>query len=63
MKIAREKQAIHLIQAKFTTHLLQDAGLWNAKPKPTPIKTGLKIEPANVPIQIKDFRRLVSKIQ
>ena len=63
MEIAREKQAIRLTQAKFTTHLLQDAGLWDAKSKPTLMEAGLEIEPADVPIRMEDFRRLVGKIQ
>jgi Reverse transcriptase (RNA-dependent DNA polymerase) len=65
MEIKREGEKIYLCQAKYTTQLLKDTGMWDVKTKATPMESGEELQPVEIEkaVRQEDFRRLVGKIQ
>jgi Reverse transcriptase (RNA-dependent DNA polymerase) len=62
MEVQQNSDGIRLTQSKFITQLLLDTDMWDAKPKATPMEAGLEIEPAEHPVKIEEYRRIVGKI-
>ena len=65
MEIEKKEGAIELRQAKYTTQLLKETGMWEVKQKSTPMEAGLELQAVaeNKAVRQGDYRKLVGKIQ
>ena len=66
MEIKRDGEAIELCQERYITQLLKDCGMWDVKPRPTPMEPGLELtieKDKEKIVRQKDYSRLIGKVQ